>query len=123
MSPKKILLSTLLIPFVTIVGICLVVHPFHEKSSADEQLRANNERCDRARKHLREAQGCFADAIAGLRRVTMAQDRLVLGDRQLASRYIQQINEIRERLRDVSDEADRELREMVLPEINPLDED
>jgi hypothetical protein len=47
----------------------------------------------------------------------------VVGGRHLASRYIRRITEIRQRLHQASQEADRAFKVMVLPEINPLDED
>jgi hypothetical protein len=123
MSAKKILLSTLPVPLAAIAGICLVLYPFHGMSSEDDRLCANNERLDQARRHLREADRCFADAIAGLRRVSAAQERLVVGDRRLLSRYIREIADIRDRLHQVSEETERSFRVMVVPEINPLDED
>jgi len=123
MFPKKLFLSTLPIPLAATVGVCLVLYPFHGKSSDDDRVCPNNGCCHRARRHLQEADQCFADAIAGLRRVDAAPDRLVVGDRRLASRYIRRITEIRQRLHQVSEEADRAFLETVLPEINPLDED
>jgi hypothetical protein len=122
MFPKKLFLSTLLIPLAAIAFICLVFYPFHGKSS-DGRLRTNTERCVRARQRLREADQSFADAIAGLRQIPAAHDRLVIGDRHLVSRYIQQITEIRERLNQVSEETDRAFRGVILPEFNAADED
>ena len=122
MFPKKLFLSTLPIPLAAIAAICLVLYPFHGKSS-DDRLRTNTERCVRARQHLREADQSFADAIAGLRQIHAAQERLVIGDRHLASRDIQQITEIRERLYQVSEEIDRAFQGIILPEINAADED
>jgi hypothetical protein len=123
MSAKKVLLTVSLLPLLAIAGVSLVAFPFHVKSKDDETLSANIVCCQRARTCLREADQRFADAVAGLRRVSVAKERLVLGDRRLASRYVQQITEIRERLHQLSEETDRTFGGAVLPEINPIDED
>jgi len=122
MSAKRVLLTAFPLPLLAIVGISLVAIPFRVKSKHDETLFSNSS-CERARTCLREADQCFADAVAGLRRVSAAKEQVVLGDRRLASRYVQEITEIRERLHQLSEEADRTFGGTVLPEINPVEED
>jgi hypothetical protein len=123
MSAKRIFVNALPVPLAAIVATWFVLYPFHGKSGDDDQLSANTARCARARRHLSEADRCFADAIAGLRRVNAAEERLVIGDRNVASRRVQRITEIRERLHQVSEDFDRAFQGIVLPEINPVDED
>jgi len=123
MPTKRVLLTMFPLPVLAILGVSLALYPFNARSNDAETLYVNTKKCDRAREALREADQCFAEALAGLRRVGVARDRLVIGDRHLTSRYIQQIAAIRERLHQVSEEADGMLARMVLPEINPADED
>jgi hypothetical protein len=122
MSAKRLLLTAFPLPLLAIAGISLIAFPFHVKSKNDATLSATRS-CERARRCLQEADQCFADAVAGLRRASAAKEQAVLGDRRLASRYVQEITEIRERLHQLSEEADRTFGGMVLPEINPIEED
>jgi hypothetical protein len=121
MSAKRVLLTAFPLPLLAIAAVSLIAFPFHFKSKDDETLSANSS-CERARTCLREADRCFADAVAGLHRVSAAKEQVVLGDRRLASRYVQEITEIRERLHQLSQEADRTFGGTVLPEINPIEE-
>jgi hypothetical protein len=117
MSAKRVLLTAVPLPLLAIAGVSLVVvSPFH--TSEDNTLFANTKSCDRARQHLREADKCLADAVAGLDRVAAANDRVVLGDRRSIPRYVREITELRERLNQLSQDADGRFRDMMLPEID-----
>ena len=120
MFAKKVRLT--LFPLLAIAGLSLVAFPFHT-SKKDDTLSVNTRNCDRARQHLREADQCLADAVAGLRQVTAAKEQVVFGDRRLTPIYIREITELRERLHRLSEDADGKLTGMVLPELNPANED
>jgi len=122
MSVEKPLTFSFPIPVIAIVGVGLISYAFYAKSNGENGV-ANTVNCTRARAQLREADQRFADALAGLCKVSAAQERVVIGDRRLASKYIQQITAIRERLHQISEDADGLFAGVVLPEINSINED
>jgi hypothetical protein len=122
MFAKRVLLTVFPLPLLAIAGLGLIAFTSHT-SKRDDTLSVNSGNYDRARQHLEEADQCLADAVAGLRRVAAAKEQVVLGDRHLASTYIREITELRERLRRLSKEADAKFGGMMLPELNPSNED
>jgi hypothetical protein len=123
MTEKRRLTSLSPIPLIAIIAAGLASYAFHAQSSGGGKGWENTLNCNRAREHLREADQRFADALDGLRKIDAAKEQLLIGDRTLASKYIERINSIRDRLHQISEEADDTFAGMVLPEVNSIDED